>query len=197
MRVFVALDIPDEVRDAIRSFVGNLEKSCRGARWAGVEGIHVTLKFIGEVSPEKVRRIQAELATVRSAHPVEMSFRDVGFFPNERHPRVFWAGITATPNLAELATEVERRMESLGIPREQRPFRPHLTLARFKSEEGLERLREALGDFKSVEFGSTRTREFHLYQSQLKPRGAEYTRLATFSFAPLSESPDSIEAGAP
>ncbi len=197
MRVFVALDIPDEVRNAIRSFISKLEKSCPRARWAGVEGMHVTLKFIGEVSPEKVGRIQAELATVRSAQPVEMSFRDVGFFPNQRHPRVFWAGITATPNLTELATEVERGMESLGIPREQRPFRPHLTLARFKSEEGLERLCEALRNFKSVEFGSTRTRELHLYQSQLKPRGAEYTRLATFSFAPGTGSPNPIEAGAP
>ena len=197
MRVFVALEIPDEVREAIRSLIGQLEKNCRGARWAHVEGMHVTLKFIGEVPPERVGRIQAELAAVRSDQPVELSFRDVGFFPNERHPRVFWAGITATPNLTELATEVERRMESLGIPREQRPFRPHLTLARFKSEEGLEQLREALRNFKSLEFGSTRAQEFHLYQSQLKPRGAEYTRLATFCFTPVKGSPNSIKAGAP
>ena len=197
MRVFVAIDIPDGVREAIRSLTSQLGKNCRGARWAGVEGMHVTLKFIGEVPPEKVVRIQAELAIIRSDQPVELSFRDVGFFPNERHPRVFWAGITATPNLTELAAEVEQRMESLGIPREQRPFRPHLTLARFKSEEGLERLREALRNFKSLEFGSTRTREFHLYQSRLKPGGAEYTRLATFCFTPVKGTPNSTKAGAP
>lgn len=182
MRVFVAVDIPDEVREAIRTLMGKLENTCRGARWARVEGMHVTLKFIGEVSTEKVERIRAELAAVRSAAPVEISFRGVGFFPNERHPRVFWAGMAASPNLGELAEEVERRLETLGIPREQRPFRPHLTLARFKSEDGLERLRAASREAGALEFGSTTAREFHLYQSQLHPKGAVYTRLATFPF---------------
>ncbi len=183
MRVFVALDIPEDVRQAIGGQTNRWEKMCRGARWVRVEGLHVTLKFIGEAQPEMVERIEAQLATIRLAAPVEMSFRDVGFFPNERHPRVFWVGITATPNFGELAAEIERRLETLDIPREQRPFRPHLTLARFKSEDGLDRLREAVRNAGPLEFGSTRTGEVHLYRSQLKPGGAEYTRLRTFSFA--------------
>jgi len=182
LRVFVALDIPEDVRRAIGNLISKLEKSCRGARWVRVEGMHVTLKFIGEVSSEKEERIKEALAGVRSAEPVEMHFSGGGFFPNERHPRVFWTGIEASPNLTELASEIETRMERLGIAREQRPFRPHLTLARFKSEEGLERLREALRDAGLLEFGSVRTGEVHLYQSQLNPRGAVYTRLATYSF---------------
>jgi RNA 2',3'-cyclic 3'-phosphodiesterase len=183
MRIFVALEIPEEVRRALRGLVGKLEGTCRGARWAHVEGAHVTLKFIGEASPEKVERIRGELATIRLAAPVELTFRNVGFFPNERHPRVFWAGIAASDNLGELAAEVERHLEPLGIAREQRPFRPHLTLARFKSEDGLDRLREALPKAGPLEFGATRTGELHLYQSRLKPDGAEYTRLATLVFA--------------
>ncbi len=183
MRVFVALDIPDRIRQALAGLIGKLERTCRGARWVRVEGLHVTLKFIGEAAPEMVERIQAELATIRLAAPVETSFRDVGFFPNERHPRVFWVGIAATPNLAELAAEIERRLEPLGIPSESRPFRPHLTLARFKSEDGLERLREELRSAGPFEFGSTQAGELHLYRSQLKPGGAEYTRLKTFPFA--------------
>ena len=181
MRVFVALDLSDEVRRAIAGLVGKLEKTCRGARWVRVEGIHVTLKFIGEVPVDKVEQIRGALAGVHTAAPVEMSFRGKGFFPNAKHPRVFWAGIEATPNLGELATEIERRMEALGIPREQRPFKPHLTLARFKSEEGLARLVEALAAGGSLEFGHVTASEFHLYQSQIKPGGAVYTRLATFS----------------
>lgn len=183
MRVFVALDIPEEVRQAIGEHIVRWEKVCRGARWVRVEGLHVTLKFIGEVQPEMVERIATHLVTIRLTAPVEMSFREVGFFPNERHPRVFWVGITATPNLGELAAEVEQRLESLGIPREQRPFRPHLTIARFKSEDGLNRLRESVLKAGPLEFGSTRTGELHLYRSHLKPGGAEYTRLKTFSFA--------------
>ena len=113
---------------------------------------------------------------------MEIDFRDAGFFPDERHPRVVWAGMAATPNLAELAVEIDQRLELLGIPREQRPFRPHLTLARFKSEDGLDRLRETLRGLASLVLGSTRASEFHLYHSMLKPSGAEYTRLATFPF---------------
>ena len=184
MRVFVALEIPDKIRQAIAGLIGKLEPTCRGARWVRVEGLHVTLKFIGEVPPEMVERIGAELATIRLAAPVEMSFREVGFFPHERHPRVFWVGIAGTPHLGELAAEIEGRLEPLGIPRESRPFQPHLTLARFKSEEGLDRLRGALRSAGPFEFGSVRTGELHLYRSQLKPGGAEYTRLKTFAFAP-------------
>lgn len=182
MRVFVALDIPGEVRGAIGELIRALEPTCRGARWVRVEGMHVTLKFIGEAPPEKVERIQAELSGVRSAASVEMNFRNAGFFPNAKHPRVFWAGIETSANLDELAAEIEKRMERLGIPREQRPFKPHLTLARFKSEEGLPRLHEALQRLGPLEFGGTVTNEFHLYQSTLKRGGAEYTRLATFPF---------------
>ncbi len=182
MRVFVALDIPEEVRARISEVSAKLAHACPQARWARVEALHVTLKFIGEATPEKVERIRAALATVRSAAPAEMNFRSVGFFPNERHPRVFWIGIEATPNLAELAAGIEQQFETLGIPREPRPFRPHLTLARFRSEDGLERLREEVHSLGALEFGTTRTGELYLYQSRLKPGGAEYTRLARFDF---------------
>ncbi len=182
MRLFVALDIPDEVRRALSNLIGKLEREGRGARWVRVEGMHLTLKFIGHVSPETAQRVQEELRAIRSAAPAEMNFRNVGFFPTARHPRVFWVGIEASPNLAELAAAIETRLEPLGIPREQRPFRPHLTLARFRSEEGLPRLRDALEKLSPFEFGATSVEEFHLYESRLKPGGAEYLRLATFRF---------------
>ena len=183
MRVFLAIDIPNEVRRAIDELIGKLQATCRGARWARVEGMHLTLKFIGEALPEKVERIKAELKAIRLAAPVELNFRNVGFFPTARSPRVFWAGVEATPNLAELANEIEQRLEPLGIQRESRPFRPHLTLARFRSLDGLAQLREALDSLAPFEFGSARTGEFHLYQSRLKPAGAEYTKLESFPFA--------------
>lgn len=184
MRVFVAMDFPEEVKGKIREFVSKLERECkdtRGARWARVEGMHVTLKFIGEVTPEKVEQIRKELEGVRSAAAVEINFRGVGFFPNAKHPRVFWAGIEASANLPEIAAEIESRLERLEIPREGRAFRPHLTLARFKSEEGLPKLREAIEKAGAMEFGGTRSSEFHLYESKLVREGAVYGKLATFS----------------
>ncbi len=194
MRVFVALDIPEAVRAAIGSFATKLRPACRAARWTRIEGAHVTLKFIGEVSPERTERIKAALAQIRlpdsagagstwsPPRTIEMQFRNVGFFPNERRPRVLWAGIEAGAELGALAAAVETRLEPLGIGREQRSFSPHLTLARFESQRGLDDLSKAIAAAGPLEFGSAIAKEFHLYQSVLKPGGAEYTRLATFHF---------------
>lgn len=186
MRVFVALEIPEEVRRAVEELTGKLKPTCRGARWARAAGMHVTLKFIGEVPSEKVEQIRTELAAVCAARDfgsVELKFRNVGFFPSARHPRVFWAGIEASGNLAELAAEVEGRMETLGIPRERRAFHPHLTLARFDSENGLPELREAIEQFGAVELGATRANEFQLYQSRLERGGAVYSKLESYVFS--------------
>lgn len=183
MRLFVALDIPDDVRSAIHAIVAKLRPACRNARWARIEGLHVTLKFIGETSPEKTAEIKTALASIPSRAPTEINFRGLGFFPNERRPRVLWAGIDATTDLAELAAAVETSLGALGIPREERAFSPHLTLARFDTPRGLDALHAAIDVAGSLEFGATTAKEFHLYQSVLKPGGAEYTRLASFSFA--------------
>jgi len=183
VRVFVALDIPNAVQRAIGKLIGKIQSTCPGARWVRTEGMHITLKFIGEASLATLEQVKAQLSAVHSAAPVEINFHNVGFFPDARRPRVFWAGMEATPNLSELAADIERGLEALGIPRETRPFRPHLTLARFKSQEGLARLQETLKSLAPFDFGSVRTAEFHLYHSRLKPSGAEYTKLETFRFA--------------
>jgi 2'-5' RNA ligase len=183
MRVFVALDIPAEIRSAISALIKRLEPECRGARWVRPESMHLTLKFIGEIPSERVEQVKKALANIRSTDPVRLTFQNVGFFPNDRHPRVFWAGMDASLNLAPLAADIERVLEPLGIPREAREFRPHLTLARFKSEDGLPRLRAAIATIGAFEFGAMETREMHLYESRLERGGAVYTRLASFSFA--------------
>jgi 2'-5' RNA ligase len=182
MRVFVALDIPEDVRERLASLVARLREAAR-ARWTRIEGLHITLKFIGEASPEKVEEIRNALAGIRTGKAIEMRFRGVGFFPNERRPRVFWAGIEAGDELRALAQEIEQRLVSLGMPAESRPFNAHLTLARFDSPRGAEalvRMLEGLGPF---EFGHATSREFYLYRSHIKRGGAEYERLATFPFA--------------
>jgi len=104
----------------------------------------VTLKFIGEVQETKLAAIRSALAGARSDQPVTVDFRGLGFFPNEKHPRVFWAGIEASSNLKDLALDIDRAMEKFGISREQRPFSPHLTLARFEPPGLPEKLRSAI-----------------------------------------------------
>ncbi len=195
MRLFVALDIPEDARAAIGVLIAKIRPACRTARWARIESAHITLKFIGGVPPETIEPIKAALARIRLPDPIVMRFRNVGFFPNVRRPRVFWAGIEAGAELGALAAAVQTSLEPLGIAREQRAFSPHLTLARFESLRGtgagsawsppkhLDRLREAISGAGPLEFGGTVAKEFHLYQSTLKPAGAEYTRLATYRFA--------------
>jgi len=183
MRLFVALDIPESVRASLAALIPKLRVTCASARWVRIESLHVTLKFIGEASQEKAEAIKAALATVPSRSPIIMNFRGLGFFPNARRPRVLWAGIEAGSGLAALAAAVETSLDQLGIRPEDRAFSPHLTLARFDTPRGLDALHAAIDKTGQAEFGGATATEFHLYQSVLKPGGAEYTRLATFSFA--------------
>lgn len=184
MRLFVALDVPEETREALRDLMDDFRAVCRGARWVRPEGIHVTLKFIGHVEDDKLSAIQERLSRVAPRPPVGVAFRDFGFFPNPKHPRVFFVGIHGGQQLAALASEVEGQLAPLGIPKESRAFQPHLTLARFKSNEGLADLHKKIASLPTQDFGSGAATEFHLYQSVLQSGGAVYTRLSTYRFVP-------------
>jgi 2'-5' RNA ligase len=183
MRLFVALEIPPAVREKLAELVNSFRAVSPQTRWVRPENIHVTLKFIGEVPETKLAPFQTTLAQVRSAQPITLGFRGLGFFPNEKHPHIFWAGIESSPNLKSLVEEIEETTETLGVPREKRPFLPHLTLARFEPPRLPEKLREAIQENAGREFGSLRTLQFHLMESKLKPSGAEYTTVESFLFA--------------
>jgi len=179
----VALDFPEIIHNAIRELVAHLKPLAKEARWTRVEGMHVTLKFIGYVKQEQCERIVSALADIQLPALVDLRFRGVGFFPSERRPRVFWCGIEASPNLRELAADIERALLPLGIPAEKREFVPHLTLGRFDSPEGLGKLVEKSHEIRSLDFGATRQGQFHLFESVLKRSGAEYKKLYSFTFA--------------
>lgn len=187
MRLFIALEIPSSVRANLAALLASMRAITKEPRWVRPENLHVTLKFLGEVAEEKVDAIRSALGEIRSAKAVSMGFRGLGFFPNEKHPRVFWAGMEASPNLKPLARDIEAAMEELGIPREKREFSPHLTLARFERPRLPEALCKLIADNQQREFGSLLTNEFRLIRSKLKPAGAEYTTVATFQFAPNVE----------
>ena len=188
MRLFVALEIPSSVRDNLAALIKELSAADPSStksrtRWVQPEKIHVTLKFIGHVHQTRLEPIRAGLAEVRASQPVDLRFRGLGFFPNEKRPRVLWAGIEASPNLEPLAKEIDARLEKLEIPRETREFTPHLTLARFDPPGISEKLRAAVHENGAESFGDLHTHEFHLIESKLKPSGAEYVSLHSFLFA--------------
>lgn len=182
MRLFVALDVPDAVRRALSEVIAQLKPSLSAARWVRPESMHLTLKFLGETDPQKLGSIRATLAKIHSSQPVELQFHGLGFFPDEFKPRVLWAAAEASRNLFELAAATEETLEPLGFQREDRPFVPHLTLARIASPKGIANLVRAATALKSYDFGSARESEFHLFESVLKRSGAEYRKLATYSF---------------
>jgi RNA 2',3'-cyclic 3'-phosphodiesterase len=183
MRLFVALEIPAAVRDNLATLIKDFRNVDPKSRWVRPENLHVTLKFIGQAPPNKLEAIRIALGGVRAVRAVELDFRGLGFFPNEKHPRVLWANVETSAYLKSLAADIDHALEILGVAREQRAFTPHLTLARFPSPRIPEKLRSAIQQNIARTFGSLRTSEFHLIESKLKPSGAEYTRLASVSFA--------------
>jgi RNA 2',3'-cyclic 3'-phosphodiesterase len=182
MRLFVALELREDVRQAVRELIARLNPLGKGARWVRPEGMHITLKFIGDTDAKNLDAIRAALAPIHSQQPVEMYFRGVGFFPDGRRPRVAWCGIEASANLAKLAADIESALEPLGIERESRDFAPHLTLARFNPPSRADELVRAANELQAHEFGSARETEFHLFESILGRSGAEYKKLASYLF---------------
>jgi len=186
MRLFVAFDLPGEVRKALGELIAQLRPLCPAARWLRPEAMHLTLKFLGHVEDQADARrldsIRAALAVVHSSAPVEMQFHGIGFFPDARRPRVVWCGINSSPNLAPLAADISLALEPLGFPPEDRAFVPHLTLARLDASRSAAKLVRAAEELKSRAFGSAQETEFHLFESILRPSGAEYRKLETYGF---------------
>ena len=182
MRLFVALDLPAQVREAIVRTTASLRTEAPGARWSKPESLHVTLKFLGEADESLLPQIKLALEHIVSSDAVSLSLRGVGFFPDEKRPRVMWCGVTASPNLPDLAAAIERSLHTMGFKPEGRPYVPHITLARLNSARNLEKLVRAAEPLASYDFGAARESEFHLFESVLKPSGPEYKKLATFRF---------------
>jgi 2'-5' RNA ligase len=192
MRVFIALDIDDAIRDRIQRFMDGVREFAPDARWVRPESLHVTLKFIGEQRTESVEQMKRALSSLE-AEGVEITFRGYGFFPTPKAARVFWVGIESGPQLAALARTVDETSAQFGVAREDRPFSPHLTLARGGGGSGaprwrkgdganrtFQKLQEKLTALPAPEFGTMTAREFFLYESQLLRGGARYTKLARF-----------------
>jgi RNA 2',3'-cyclic 3'-phosphodiesterase len=182
VRLFIAIDIPSGIRDGLAALIQEFRTVAPKAKWVRPENLHVTLKFLGSTEAAKLEQIGAALRAVRSTEPVTLEFRGLGFFPNEKRPRVLWAGMESSANLRLLAGDVDRAMHQVAFALEERPFTPHLTLARFDPPGLPPQLGAALKEQSSHNFGSLTAREFHLIESKLKPAGAEYTTLQSFPF---------------
>jgi RNA 2',3'-cyclic 3'-phosphodiesterase len=188
MRLFIALDIDEPIRERITEFRDRMRRLAPDVRWVGVETFHITLQFLGET--KKLDEIRHALQQVR-ASPVPLALRGAGFFPNSRVPRVFWVGIEGDENLRMLAIEVAKAMLPLRFETDTTSFMPHLTLARADSGRprpvpgerpapGLQRVRDALEGLPSPDFGTMTAHEFFLFESHLSSAGPRYEKRATY-----------------
>jgi 2'-5' RNA ligase len=182
MRLFTGLDLPPEVVHTLEGLLGRLRPVAR-IKWIPPANLHVTTRFIGEWPEHRLPDLHIALGALPNHPPIPIHIRKLGFFPNPHSPRVFWAGVEASPDLAALASETDGALEPLGLKPEGRPFSPHLTLARIKEPVPLQKLRETIVALPSLDFGRFSVDRFFLYRSRPSPAGSVYTKLAGF---PLS-----------
>jgi RNA 2',3'-cyclic 3'-phosphodiesterase len=182
MRLFIAIAIPEDVRETLAQCIRELRGVAPDAKWVRAENLHVTLKFLGETDPAKLPAIQRQLASINHMEPVSCNFHGLGFFPNQRYPRVFWVGMETSVRMILLAENIDEEMNEIGFPLDKRAFTPHLTLARLDPPGMPPQLAAAAKQNEERRFGSLTANEFHLVESKLKPTGAEYTTIQTFSF---------------
>jgi 2'-5' RNA ligase len=177
MRLFIAVELPEAVRDGLRQGLGRLRRDQPAARWVRPEGMHLTLKFIGEQSPALAEQLAALLPpALAGCAPVRVALGGGGFFPDARRPRVAWVGGEA-PGLTEWAAATDRCATALGMPPEARPFSLHLTLARMERPWTPSVCEHFIAEVRRWSLPAFEAGEVVVFGSELKPSGAVHTPL--------------------
>jgi 2'-5' RNA ligase len=178
VRAFFALDVPPELRRRLADLVESLRGSFAGASFVRTEGVHLTLRFLGQTSDEQIARLTAWLSPVaRAQGPIHAAVSGLGLFPDRGRPAVLWLGVFADRSLARLQASCEAAAVGAGFPPEGRPFRPHLTLARFRDHAPRPPLPTA-------DLGRTLFTSLTLFKSELRPTGSVYSALERFRLGP-------------
>jgi len=179
-RSFIAVDLSGEIRQAVAAVQNELRRATKDVRWVASHGIHLTLKFLGDIDPAFVETIAARMhEAVDGIRPFPVTIRGIGGFPNLRNPRVLWVGVQDQSEfLHTVHTRLEQGLMGVGFEPENRPFHPHLTLGRVKIRQVRGPFSELAETMKNRYLGDLTIDEIILFRSQLKPSGAEYTKLA-------------------
>jgi 2'-5' RNA ligase len=182
-RAFIPIKLPDEIRDRLDQVISHLQESLIDVpiRWVPAANIHLTLKFLGDVSSANYEVLTKILQVEAAAHrPFEFSIGSLGAYPNLRRPRVIWVGIEAPNELKMLQRSIDVETARLGYSSDNRRFSPHLTLGRVSrnaSPRDIQAISKVLSKSEVGFLGVARVEEIHLYRSELKPGGAVYSRL--------------------
>jgi 2'-5' RNA ligase len=195
LRLFIAVELTAEVKQGLARLQDDLKRQLppKVVRWTQAEGIHLTLKFLGDTPQDKVQAIvQGITAAGAGFSPFSFDVAGFGCFPNPRKANVLWVGVSEMPKtLAGLQRAVDLRMHTLGYEKESRPFSPHLTLGRVNktiSPGERQKLADVIAKAQVSQLGTVPVREVILFQSDLRPTGSVYTALARIGLAGSDEN---------
>jgi 2'-5' RNA ligase len=183
MRLFVGVPIPEPAKGQILRLLGQLRDGVWPVRWVHDEGVHMTLKFFGEVGPERLDVISEAIRfAAEGAGPLALRLGELGAFPSRSRPKVLWVGIETEPSLELLQDRIERGCEAIGFPPEGAPFQPHVTLGRVREGQRLPSrgLDDHAEGFEPVTFVA---QELVLYESMLTTKGPRYESRLTLNLA--------------
>ncbi len=184
IRSFLAIEIPATLHPAMEELQRKLRETGADVKWVTPQNMHLTLKFFGAISLEKIAQASdLILPIVAPWRPFLVNISGLGCFPSRSRPRVIWLGIShGTKEIALLQKEIEEKLLAGGFPAEERAFTPHLTMGRVRSGRNLKNLQPIILANQNLEVGEFGVQEIVLFKSDLKPTGAIYTRLRTFPF---------------
>ncbi len=183
VRAFIAIELADETIAFIQKIQEGLRSSGIKARWIRPENIHLTLKFLGDINNEDVKKVgDAIISAAGENAAITLRAKGIGVFPGVKRPRVIWTGIAGrTKELVDLQKILDEKLQSSGFPKEKRSFKGHLTIARIKKKIDAKRLIDAMKEFSGFESKTFTVDEVVLFKSELKSSGAVYTRLKSTS----------------
>jgi len=179
IRSFIAFELPENVLAALQDLQKGLKNYRFEVKWIRPASIHLTLKFLGDIEDIQIDGIEKAMAAAVSGYaPLSLASRGVGVFPGIKHARVIWAGIGGqTDLLAELQQRLDGGLVAAGFKSEQRAFKGHLTLGRFKRRAPAHAVMQALQEFDNFQTTAFLASHLVLFRSELKPAGAVYTKL--------------------
>ncbi len=184
VRLFVAVEITEEIRGKIAGLQGELKRVDADVGWVVPENLHVTLKFIGALDEENIESVIAIIKdTVVHIKPFDLHYHGVGAFPTEKNPRVIFADVIDSDGaLVKIHERLDNQFMALGVEHEDRKFSAHLTVGRIKTRRNIRRLIENLNSYQGFDFGSDRVAQLVLMKSDLLPKGPVYTKLRRVDF---------------
>lgn len=183
IRTFIAVDLPPSVLEALGQVSSQLQEKLPDTpvRWVNYQKMHLTLKFLGDISKENIGMVEKILQSeAAKRQAMEIGIGGIGAFPKMRHPRVIWIGIEAPTDLFDLRRGIEDGVARLGYNYDKYDFTPHLTLGRISrkaSARDVRKIGNVLHEYQVGFIGVARIEAVHLYRSDLSPEGAKYTRL--------------------